>query len=155
MDRLRHYRRLLDYDDWANREALGSINSAEGDSKRALRLLAHIIGTQWTWLRRLGAPSGEMAVWPHLEREDCETQFDLLSIAWERYLEASSEQQLDESLAYLNSKGQSWSSRVEDILEHVIMHGAYHRGQIAFVLRADGSTPAYTDFIQAARSGAL
>ena len=30
---------------------------------------------------------------------------------------------------------------------HVIMHSAYHRGQIAADVRAAGLTPAYTDFI--------
>jgi uncharacterized damage-inducible protein DinB len=32
-------------------------------------------------------------------------------------------------------------------MAHVIMHQAYHRGQIASDLRAQGDTPAVTDFI--------
>jgi uncharacterized damage-inducible protein DinB len=35
----------------------------------------------------------------------------------------------------------------------VIMHSAYHRGQIASDMRAAGFTPAYTDFIHAIRQG--
>jgi uncharacterized damage-inducible protein DinB len=35
---------------------------------------------------------------------------------------------------------------------HVIMHSAYHRGQIAADTRAAGFTPAYTDFIHAIRN---
>jgi uncharacterized damage-inducible protein DinB len=38
---------------------------------------------------------------------------------------------------------------------HVIMHSAYHRGQIAAEVRAAGLTPAYTDFIQSVRQGSL
>lgn len=40
-----------------------------------------------------------------------------------------------------------------DILTHVLMHSAYHRGQIASHMRANGKTPAYTDFIHAVRQG--
>ena len=36
---------------------------------------------------------------------------------------------------------------------HVLMHSAYHRGQIALEMRAAGMEPAYTDFIQAVRQG--
>ena len=52
---------------------------------------------------------------------------------------------------YKNSKGEAWTSSVLDVLTHVVMHSAYHRGQIASVMRAGGGTPAYTDFIHAAR----
>ena len=38
---------------------------------------------------------------------------------------------------------------------HVVMHGAYHRGQIATVVRQGGETPAYTDYVQARRTGAV
>ena len=35
---------------------------------------------------------------------------------------------------------------------HVTMHSAYHRGQIAMVLRDSGVAPPYTDYIQAVRA---
>jgi uncharacterized damage-inducible protein DinB len=34
---------------------------------------------------------------------------------------------------------------------HVVLHGGYHRGQIASELRAAGFTPAYTDYVEAVR----
>jgi uncharacterized damage-inducible protein DinB len=55
----------------------------------------------------------------------------------------------------VNSKGEPWRSAVGDVLDHVLLHGAYHRGQIASDLRAAGCEPAYTDFIHAVRSGRL
>ena len=59
------------------------------------------------------------------------------------------------TIAYVNSKGQRWDSPIEDVLVHVLMHGAYHRGQIASALREAGVTPPYTDYIHAARTGLL
>ena len=39
------------------------------------------------------------------------------------------------------------------MLTHVVMHSAYHRGQIASHMRESGLTPAYTDFIHGIRQG--
>ena len=46
-----------------------------------------------------------------------------------------------------------YDSLVRDILTHVFMHSAYHRGQIAVDMRQNGVTPAYTDFIHGVRQG--
>lgn len=37
-------------------------------------------------------------------------------------------------------------------LAHVVLHGSYHRGQIALLTRAGGGTPAATDYILFIRS---
>jgi uncharacterized damage-inducible protein DinB len=34
-----------------------------------------------------------------------------------------------------------------------VVHGGYHRGQIAAAVREAGGEPAYTDFIHAVRAG--
>ena len=52
---------------------------------------------------------------------------------------------------YTNSRGEAWTSTVEEILTHVVIHSAYHRGQIASDVRASGGVPAYTDYIHAVR----
>ena len=63
------------------------------------------------------------------------------------------EKPLARTIVYTNSKGEPWSSRVSDVLMHVVLHGGYHRGQIAADLREAGFTPAYTDYIEAVRRG--
>ena len=57
--------------------------------------------------------------------------------------------------SYTNSKGELWENRVLDVLSHVLLHSAYHRGQIALEIRRSGSAPAYTDYIHAVRQGLL
>jgi uncharacterized damage-inducible protein DinB len=51
----------------------------------------------------------------------------------------------------VNSAGQAFTSTVEDILLHVCLHGQYHRGQVALLLREAGAAPATTDYIAFAR----
>jgi uncharacterized damage-inducible protein DinB len=74
---------------------------------------------------------------------------------WGKYLEALAADDLTKAASYKNSKGEPWTSTVEDVVTHVLLHSAYHRGQIASFMRAGGDTPAYTDFIHAVRQGLI
>jgi uncharacterized damage-inducible protein DinB len=94
-------------------------------------------------------------VWPELTLERCVEQVRQLAVLWREYLGGDSSDVLDRSIAYKNSKGESYKSLVRDILTHVFMHSAYHRGQIACDIRQAGSVPAYTDFIHGVRQGLL
>ncbi len=62
---------------------------------------------------------------------------------------------LSRGIAYRNTKGEVWTSTVAEVLTHVVIHSGYHRGQIAAEIRSEGATPAYTDFIHAARQGLI
>ena len=59
-----------------------------------------------------------------------------LPTLWNQYLAASTEAALARTVSYKNSKGEAWDSRAEDVLLHVVMHSAHHRGQIAADLRS-------------------
>ena len=76
-----------------------------------------------------------------------------MAVLWRNYLTQLSPAGFDEKIEYRNSKGEAWSSRVEDVLTHVLLHSAYHRGQVALEMRSAGIGPAYTDFIHAVRQG--
>jgi len=54
---------------------------------------------------------------------------------------------LDEDLVHRNSKGAEFRAPVRDVLTQLVMHGAYHRGQIAAAVRDAGGTPTSTDYI--------
>lgn len=167
VDAIGHYRRLFRYDRWANGEVFQALRaSGEGSGapssgasgegmRRALKRLAHIVGAEWLWLARLSLPAEATAVWPEMTLDQCGRQIETLGDAWDGYVAGLDPAGLDRTIDYTNSKGQPWSSRVEDVLTHVVMHSSYHRGQIALEMRAAGMNPAYTDFIQAVRAGKL
>ena len=141
--------RLFTYDAWANREALASIRSA-GEPERPAKLLAHIIAGNWLWLSRMRREKSPMDVWPELSLEQCAAEISKLEDEWQKFLRTAD---LSVQSSYQNSKGEQFSSRNGDILMHVVVHGAYHRGQIAAAVRSSGSEPAYTDFIHCIREG--
>jgi len=141
--------RLLAYDDWANREVLCALRNAANPPARSLKLIAHVLSAEGLWLARINQEKASLPVWPELTLAQCEAEANKLGISWRSYLEGCKESGLSRQINYVNSKGESWTSQIDDILLHVITHSAYHRGQIASNMRAAGLTPAYTDFIHA------
>jgi uncharacterized damage-inducible protein DinB len=150
---LKYLRRQFAYDEWANREVLTNFMTTAHPPAQTLRLLAHILSAERLWLERIRGQPQSLPVWPDFSADECETQIAEMVRLWHEYLAGLSAEQLSESISYQNSKGEPWSSTAEDILTHVLLHSAYHRGQIASQTRAAGETPAYTDFIHAVRQG--
>ena len=143
--------RLLRYDLWANRETLGALGQGEPPA-RSLRWMGHIIGAEFLWLARINRSVSELPVWPTLSLEECEGRLAQLSIELGEF-DIGRRGPLDRPVRYTNSKGEPWTSTVEEILTHLVIHSAYHRGQIASDLRNAGQEPAYTDYIHAVRQG--
>lgn len=146
------YSRQFAYDEWANQEVLRAMRSGAPD-ERSLALLAHILAAERLWLERLQQLPQSSPVWPKLTLDNCAPQIEELGRLWREYLGRISQSDISRTVAYKNSKGELWTSGVGDVLTHVILHSAYHRGQIASHMRASGKTPAYTDFIHAMRQG--
>ena len=148
---LKYLRRQFAYNEWANREVLASFRITAHSPAQTLKLLAHILSAERLWLERIRKQPQSLPVWPDFSADQCETQIAEMASLWREYLDGLSAKQLSESISYKNSKDEPWSSTAEDILTHVLLHSAYHRGQIASQARAAGETPAYTDFIHAVR----
>ena len=153
MDAIQHYRQLCSYDAWANREILATLQANAGNPARSLELLAHILSAEKLWLERITSAAQSLPVWPRITVERCAQQAEEMAAMWKEFLSGKTESDLARLVHYKNSKGEPFDSRVDDILTHVIMHAAYHRGQIAADMRASGLTPAYTDFIHGVRQG--
>jgi uncharacterized damage-inducible protein DinB len=154
MEPVEHLQRQFAYDEWANREVLAALR-ASAPSPRPLQLLAHILSAERLWLERIRKQPQSLPVWPDFSVEQCEVQITELAQLRREFFAQLDPARLSEKVTYTNSKGEPWTSTVEDILTHVVLHSAYHRGQIASQMRAGGEQPAYTDFIHAARQGLI
>ena len=146
-----HLCRQFSYDAWANREVLAKIRNVGDEDARSLQLISHIIAAERLWLDRLKQLPQSVAVWPKPDLARCESEATKLEADWPNYLEQTRD--LSMTISYKNSKGETFTNSVVDVLTHVIMHSAYHRGQIASHMRETGQTPAYTDFIHGIRQG--
>jgi uncharacterized damage-inducible protein DinB len=152
---IEQHRRLLEFNCWANADVLRSLQEMDDPPARALRWLAHIVGSECLWLARLKEEPPVLAVWPELDLDGCGAWLRELEQIWPRYVGQLELDDLSDGRGYRNTKGEFWTSSVGDILLHVVTHSHYHRGQIAASVRAGGGTPAYTDYIHAVRQGLI
>jgi uncharacterized damage-inducible protein DinB len=62
-----------------------------------------------------------------------------------RFIAASSD--LTSSIHYRTSSGENFTNQLEDLLQHLVNHGTYHRGNISAMLRQQGYPGHSTDYI--------
>lgn len=150
---VRHFRPVFEQLFWADARALETLRRLPGDEPRARELLAHIFGSETVWLARIEARDPELAVWPALTLDECaaaaiRVRAGYLSLLDRIDLDPA---ELSRMVHYRNSAGIAFDNRVDDILHHVTLHGAYHRGQVALLARMNGIAPQPTDYIAWAR----
>ena len=139
---------LLNYEKWANHRVLVSFKDLNQVNSRALQLMAHLLTAEKIWLLRLqGKDTVGTDKSPELTLEKCElmareNQEGLLQV-----LANLDSEGIEAMVNYKNLSGKEFTTSVRDILIHLVMHGTYHRGQIALALRSGGSDPPNTDFI--------
>jgi uncharacterized damage-inducible protein DinB len=146
--------RLFAYDAWANRETLASVRAA-GAPPAALRLIAHVAAAERLWMDRMDGLGRPPAVWPEWTAEECGDELRRLAADWTERIRDLGPSDGARAVDYVNSKGEPWATSVDDILAHVLLHSSYHRGQVAYVLRAGGAEPPYTDYVHCVRRGLI
>ncbi len=151
MDLHSYLKRLFEYDDWANREVVNSLQKLPYAPLKAVRLMAHVVAVEYVWLARLKGQA-DPVVWPEWTLPEISQHREALPGLITQYLQGISAERLNDPISYANTKGERWTNSIGDILMHIVMHSTYHRGQIATVLRDTGIAPPYTDYIQAVRT---
>ena len=139
--------KLIDHLAWADARALAALRGATAPNAKAREIYAHILGSEHTWIARITGRAPVVAIWPMLGDADVDRAGRENVAELRRIVEQVSAAELARVVSYRNSAGVAYDSTVEDILLHVAMHGAYHRGQVAMLLRQGGSEPSATDYI--------
>lgn len=154
------FKRLFEYDDESNAKAISAIRSAKSgpEQERAIGIMAHLLIARREWLRRIAGPSavaGASQTTDFFPKgfgvNDLEHLLAEVRAWWQEWLSHLSEAKLRQAYEYTSSDGKSWTTHIEDSLTHVLLHGAYHRGQIAMLVKSGGGAPVATDFIINAR----
>lgn len=142
------------YSGWASRKILEAASSipphdlarANGISHGSLLgTLTHIYEADTIWYIRAVDSTEPLirnaefatlsARWPELQRK------------WETWADGTTDKDLDRVIDYKLLVGGSGSSRVSQIVLHVVNHATLHRGQVMGMLRQIGIDPPHTDLI--------
>jgi uncharacterized damage-inducible protein DinB len=144
---------LLDFHYWARDRALDAAAALTpeqytrdmGSSFRSVRdTLAHLYSAEWAWYERWHGTS-PTAMLPFDRFPDVQT----LRAAWNvhegkmrSFLESLGDAGIKRTVRYRTLKGDEASSVVWQMVQHVVNHGSYHRGQLTTMFRQMGVPPA-------------
>lgn len=143
---LEFLRKLFDYDAWAIGRSLSSLENSE--NSQAQSLLAHVLLAEKIWLAGLnGEDSSSIPTFEEFSLGECNRMSDELHQAYLKFLDSLEEKDLHSAITYKNTKGVEFSTPIKDILAHVGLHGVYHRGQIALLIKENGGAAVNTDYI--------
>ncbi|HEX7358673.1 MAG TPA: DinB family protein [Ignavibacteriaceae bacterium] len=142
-----HFIHLFKYSSWATERAAESITSAHKITPDAIKLLSHILSSQYVWLSRITGEKNEMAVWDNFTIEECFKLSVEVTSKWINLLEGKNNEFLEKRFKYKNSKGDDFDNSLKDIVTHIINHSTYHRAQIAQIVKRSEGIPAITDYI--------
>ena len=151
MPPLHRLRRRFRHHAWAGRllcDALEARPTLEG-----ARAFAHALAADRVWHRRLTGQPVDIDVWPDLEVDACRVLWASTTADWSAYLERDFD--LEAVVAYRTTSGAPFETPVADVLDHVLLHAAHHRGQACAALRAAGAVPPALDLIAWGRAAPL
>ena len=141
---------LFEYDRWANARMFEAVDSLTEEQFAHVRdTLAHIIGVDWIWFQRCNGmnPSSAPEWMSNPTRDALRTQLQSIERQWREYVDNLRDDDLPRVVDYVRLEGQPGSRTLVHLLQHVINHSTYHRGQVATRMRQAGGTPVETDFL--------
>ena len=151
-------RELYLYNHWANQRMLASLAplSAEQfthgmrNSFGSVRdTVVHILGAEWIWLERwLGrSPKALLPADNFLSIGSIGERWAIVEQDRNRFIQTLTPAKLQESVAYINTRGVPFTYPLWQQMAHVVNHSSYHRGQVTTLLRQLGAEPQNTDFL--------
>jgi uncharacterized damage-inducible protein DinB len=143
---------LLDFHYWARDRVLEAVAALSpdqytrdlGGSFKSVRdTLVHLYSAEWAWYQRWHGISPTAPL-----RFDDYPDVETLRRAWTEHeqkarahLDALGEEDITRVLNYRLLSGQAGASAFWQMLQHMVNHGSYHRGQVTTMLRQLGATP--------------
>jgi uncharacterized damage-inducible protein DinB len=141
------------YSGWASRRLLDAAQMLDSEqlhrdlgvvNKSVHGTLAHILMADRVWLARV---SGRELADPREQKEPIEIEWPRVQQEWEARLNALTDKDLLEVIAYKDLKGNPYETPLWQIVMHVVNHGTLHRGQVMAMFRQLGVAPPGTDLI--------
>jgi len=148
---------LYAYNSWANRRVVDACRPLTadvfarnvGNSFGSVKdTLAHIAWAEWLWLERWHHRSPKRAALPEAsDLSGIEHVLNDVDRRRQEFIHDLTDDRLDVRIGYENIKGEHWEYPLGHMLQHVVNHSTYHRGQVITMLRQLGANAVSTDFL--------
>ena len=149
---LAELRTLLDYHYWARDRLLQAVEQLTPEqftqdirsSFGSVRdTLVHIYSAEWIWYSRWQGESPAAMLAPETFQNPASVRS-----AWNEheakvrgFLNSLGEQRINDVMQYRTTEGEPKASIFWHMLQHVVNHPSYHRGQVTTMLRQLGASP--------------
>ena len=150
---------LLAYNRWANDRMLDdalTLDAAQLTAdlatsfKSVLGTIAHIYWAESVWLQRWRGESPKVPPPAHdayASLDDVERPWRDVQVEQERFVAELTDERLDQRIAYENFRDERWEYSLTRMIQHLVNHSSYHRGQVVTLLRQLGGAPRATDLL--------
>ena len=148
----------LQYNQWAMRKYVQSLHQLESSKltqslnssfSSILETLWHMLWVEELWYERWQGH--------HVQQRFEPKNAPSLDVMQQRFTEIH-EKQIEflqhfqgnadlQKLSYLNFQNEKWEYTLSHLIQHLVFHSAYHRGQLATLMRQIGSVPPATDYL--------
>ncbi len=148
---LEELRTLIDYHYWARDRVLDAASALTpdqltrdmGNSFRSVRdTLAHLYGAEWAWCSRWnGVSPTAFPDHPLPDVAALRARWTELEANVRAVVDRMGGEGLDRTIEYKMLNGDTRSSVFWQMVQHVVNHASYHRGQVTTMLRQMGVAP--------------
>lgn len=139
------FKELLKYNHHFNQQLAEVFNdNLDKTSGKATKIYSHVLNAHQIWNNRIEFKQEPYGVWQIHPIQDYKI-IDIMN--YEHSLRILDELNLNDTINYTNTKGQTFNNSIRDVFFHIINHSTYHRGQIATEFRQQGIEPVMTDYI--------
>jgi len=149
---------LYEYNRWANARMLDAASGLTTEqltrdlssSYHSVRdTLVHILSGEWIWLRRWQGTSPKAMLNPadfpsvgSLRAKWAEVERDQTA-----FIHQLTDEALETAITYTNTRGEHWTYPLGHMMQHLVNHSSYHRGQVTTLLRQLGAEAVPLDFL--------
>lgn len=149
---------LYEYNRWANARTFDAVLALSEEqftqdlasSHRSVRdTLVHLLAGEWIWLQRWQKQSPKAMFDPAEFPDVGSLRKKLAEVESARrdFIQRLTEASLKKIIVYENRKGETWRYPLGYMMQHLVNHSTYHRGQVTTMLRQLGAEPVATDFL--------
>ena len=150
---LQDLKTMVDYHYWARDRMLDALEPLTpdqytrelGSSFKSIRAtVVHIYSAEWAWHSRwLGqSPTAHLSSEPYPDVASIRRAWADLEDKLRAFVDGLGEEGVTRVLDYKLLSGASGSSPFWQMVQHVVNHASYHRGQVTTMLRQVGAQPA-------------
>jgi len=137
------FKEIFDYHHSINQKLIAQIKENNKIPEKATSLMSHVLNAHQIWNARiLNLPTEGVFVEHSIDK--C---FEMDKMNYNNSIIILDTRTLDEIIAYKNTKGETFSNSIQDILYHIANHSSHHKGQIMALIRAQNITPIISDYI--------